>query len=171
MSVLLKFARSNDYQSQDLCFLGQTTLGIYRDDCEGLSPDDIEEYYGVDGPERARQPHQSGARHPMDEAGLDEDLYVHEAVHAPISQSPFLDDDKEAQFYAVLQEVIKHDITPENFGLTHGEWEDSHYPIYESILVGRRAGKELHVSLAEPIWYDRARLWCQALATLSHFGL
>lgn len=164
-------------------FLGQTKFGIYRDDCEGLHPDIIEEHYGVDGPPSVRQPHQSGAGHPADE---DDDVIGeadvaeaivnqqcqhahHQAVHVPSTGNPFHDHASEEDFDAVLHEVIAQDITPDNFGLTPGEWLDGQYPIYEIILVGRRASKQLHVSLAEPIWYARARLWCQALATLSHF--
>lgn len=94
---------------------------------------------------------------------------MHEAVPVPPAGSPFHHDERVTQFYEVLQEVITHNITPEDFGLVHSEWEDGRYPIYETILVGSHASKELHVSLAEPIWYNRARLWCQALATLSHF--
>jgi len=92
-----------------------------------------------------------------------------EAVHVPPPGNPFNSDEEEAQFYDVLQQVVIHNITPENFGLTDSEWEDGDYPIYETIHIGRRVSKELHVSLAEPIWYDRARIWCQALVTLQYF--
>jgi hypothetical protein len=94
---------------------------------------------------------------------------MHEAVPVPPAGSPFHHHERVTQFYAVLQEVITCNITPEDFGLVHSGWEDGHYPVYETILVGCRTSKELHVSLAEPIWYNRARLWCQALATLSQF--
>ncbi|KAG6373519.1 hypothetical protein JVT61DRAFT_6157 [Boletus reticuloceps] len=169
---------TNDRSPTDLHFLGQTMLGVYCDDCDGLPVDVIEEAYGVDGPEQVRQPHQSGAGNPANEedslgnenhAGDTTAHEVHEAVHVPLPGNPFSCDEIEAQFYATLQEVIVHDITPEHFGLTDSEWEDDGYPVYEMIPVGRRASKELHVSLAEPIWYEWAQLWGQALTALLFF--
>ena len=97
-----------------------------------------------------------------------QDNQAHEAVQVPPPSNPFASDEKEAQFYDVLQQVVAHNITPENLGLAT-EWEDRVYPIYETIHIGRRISKELHVSLAEPIWYDQARIWCQVLITLQHF--
>ncbi|KAF8440073.1 hypothetical protein L210DRAFT_3401783 [Boletus edulis BED1] len=160
---------TNDKSPADLRFLGQTTLGVYRDDCDGLPVDVIEEAYGVDGPERVRQPHEEDSLRNENHAGDTTAHEAHEAVHVPLPGNPFSCDGIEAQFYAMLQEVIVHDITPENLGLTDSEWEDGSYPIYETILVGRRASKDFHISLAEPIWYARARLWGQALTTLLFF--
>ncbi|KAG1851933.1 hypothetical protein F4604DRAFT_1933868 [Suillus subluteus] len=40
---------TNDKSPKDLRFLGQTLFGVYCDDCEGIHPDVIEEYYGVHG--------------------------------------------------------------------------------------------------------------------------
>ena len=100
----------------------------------------------------------------------EQDNQAHEAVQVPPPGNPFASDKKEAQFYDVLQQVVAHNITPENLGLaTDSEWEDGVYPIYKTIHIGHRVSKELHVSLAEPIWYDWACIWCQALVTLQHF--
>lgn len=33
---------------QDKCFVGQTENGVYVDDCAGVHPDIIEEFYGVE---------------------------------------------------------------------------------------------------------------------------
>lgn len=55
---------------------------------------------------------------------------------------------------------------------TREHWLKTHRlldPTFETITFGRRGSKELHVSLAEPIWFDRAKLWCQALLVLSYF--
>ena len=149
-------------------FLGQTNFGVYSNDCKGLPVDVIEQLYGVDdGLEKIHQPHQSGARNPIDKEdnGRDEDqamaammfnqeVVTHKAVHVPPPGYPFHQDENEAQFCMVLQEVIRHNIIPDNFGLIKHEWKDGHYPIYKMILVGRHAAKTLHISLAEPIWYD-----------------
>ncbi|KAG1844109.1 hypothetical protein C8R48DRAFT_818693 [Suillus tomentosus] len=124
---------TNDKSPKDLRFLGQIQFGVYRDDCEGVHPDVIEEHYGVHGPTTTRRQHQSGAGHPIDE------------------------------------EIIAEDITPCDCRLAGNEWEGDEYPIFKAIPVGRRGSKELHVSLAEPSWFNRARLWCQALLVLSYF--
>lgn len=171
---------ANKSLCKDLWFLGQTTLGIYRDDCEGLSVDTIQECYGVDS--EAGNPldgeDASGNENPMPSghhtsatmsANRQDGQACHEAVYVPPPGNPFASDEKEAQFYDVLQQVVTHSITPENFGLTESEWEDGNYPIYETIHIGCRVSKELYVSLAESIWYNRARVWCQALVTLQHF--
>ena len=74
-------------------------------------------------------------------------------------------------FFAGLQEVIMQNITPDNFGLTPAEWGSDQYPVFETIHVGQHAVKDVDVSLAEPIWYTWARLWCQALSALSFYLL
>ena len=74
-------------------------------------------------------------------------------------------------FFAGLQEVITQNITLDNFGLTPAEWGSDQYPMFETICVGRRATKDVDVLLAEPIWYTRACLWCQALSALSFYLL
>ena len=141
-----------------MCFLGQTNFGVYSDDCEGLSVDIIEQLYGVDdGPEKIHQPHQSGARNLIDKEDdsgdedqamatmtFNQEAVTHKVVHVPPPGYPFRQDESEAQFCIVLQEVIRHNIIPDNFGLTKHEWEDGHYPIYETILVGRHAAKTFH---------------------------
>ena len=94
----------------------------------------------------------------------------HEVVLVPSHQNPFWSNE-EAIFFAGLQEVITQNITPDNFGLTPAEWGSDQYPVLETIHVGQHAVKDVDVSLAEPIWYTRARLWCQALSALSFYLL
>jgi len=69
----------------------------------------------------------------------------------------------------MLYEMTDQEILPDGFGLTPVEWELGHYPIFETIRLGRRRSKQLNVSLADGIWYERACLWCQALVCLTHF--
>jgi hypothetical protein len=54
---------------QDLRFLGQTEHGIYEDDpMNGVHPDTISHYYGVEGTDQTRSSAQTGAAsHPEDE--------------------------------------------------------------------------------------------------------
>ena len=94
----------------------------------------------------------------------------HEAVLVPLHRNPF-QSNEEAIFFAGLQEVIVQDIMPDNFGLTLAKWDSDQYPVFETIHVGRCAAKDVDVLLAEPIWYTRARLWCQALSALSFYLL
>jgi hypothetical protein len=148
-------------------------FGIYRNDCEGVHPDVINEYYGVHGHMRTQQRHQTGAGHPADEEDSDSDSddedpntmvqainnqqrhqIHHEAIGVPSQQNPFVDDATQRQFSATLDEVIAEDITPNNCRLTLDEWDGDEYPAFETITFGRRGSKELHVSLAEPIWFN-----------------
>ena len=94
----------------------------------------------------------------------------HEVVLVPSHQNPFWSNE-EAIFFAGLQEVITQNITLDNFGLTSAKWGSDQYPMFETIHVGQHAVKDVDVSLAEPIWYTRARLWCQALSALSFYLL
>ncbi|KAF8549907.1 hypothetical protein OG21DRAFT_1420531, partial [Imleria badia] len=172
----------------DLRFLGQTEFGVYRDDCEGVHPDVISEFYGVHKEPIMRKRHQSGAGHPVDEeaSGDEEDgLTAHAAnlvnqeqqqqhvnedmAFVPSHQSPFTNPENEAVFFGMLKQVIDLQIIPEGFGLRPDEWEDGHYPAYETIRLGRWQSKELEVSLADEVWYRRACLWCQALVCMTHF--
>lgn len=47
--------------------MGQLEHGLYVDDCEGIHPDIIRQYYGTAGRPIQRAPHQTGAGHPSDE--------------------------------------------------------------------------------------------------------
>lgn len=142
----------------------------------------IEQHYGVDGVHVSRPPHQTGAGHPEDEedpegAQITDTItsqqrqYVHhEAVRVPAASGPFASDELrlEEAFYAMFRELVAEDITPYGFGLTPDEWEEGHYPVYETIRVGRRGTKDLHVSLGEVVWYNRACLWVQGLVAMTY---
>ena len=143
------------YKLQDMRFLGQTQHGVYYEH-------DDEDYNLI--------------RELGDEATDVVDVIAsrqqenvnHEAVHAPAHRNPFRSDE-ETFFFTGLREVIAQDITPDNFGLTPKEWDSEHYPIFETIRVGHRVAKDVDISLADPIWYTRARLWCQALSALTFY--
>ena len=93
----------------------------------------------------------------------------HEAIHVPLHQNPFRSDKEELLFFSDLRQTISQDLTPAGFGLTPEEWESGVYPIAETIRIGHRAAKYVEVSLADPIWFSRARLWCQSLLKLSFY--
>jgi hypothetical protein len=165
---------------QDIRLLGQAQMGVYRDDCEGLHPDTIEKYYGVLGAERVGQP---GAGNPPDEdaeppslaerIGVDQGPQVrHDAIDVPDHRSPFLEDsDCEATFFRVLEEVVRQEITPAGYGLLAEEWDEDGYPDVEMLGTGKQMKTKIQVSLAHPIWAQRARFWVQGLNVLSHFNL
>ncbi|KAG2061312.1 hypothetical protein BDR06DRAFT_870206, partial [Suillus hirtellus] len=92
----------------------------------------------------------------------------HEAIKVPSHNNTF-GTDEETQFFAVLAEVVAKRITPAHCQLKPDEWEGNQYPAFETIRAGRRGMKKLQVSLAEPIWFHRATLWCQALLVLTMF--
>ena len=137
---------------QDLRFLGQTHFGIYQEHEEHEEHELLDDHTGNTADAIMHQ---------------QQDHINHEAVHVPLRRNPFSDNNMEAIFFTGLCEVIAQDITPDNFGLMPEEWPLGHYPIFETIRVGRCASKYLKVSLADPIWYSRACLWCQALLSLS----
>ncbi|KAG2097403.1 hypothetical protein BD769DRAFT_1369076, partial [Suillus cothurnatus] len=51
----------------DMRLMGQHEHGLYVDDCEGIHPDIIRQYYGTAGKPIHRAPYQTGAGHPLDE--------------------------------------------------------------------------------------------------------
>ncbi|KAJ7487940.1 hypothetical protein FB451DRAFT_1025194 [Mycena latifolia] len=163
----------------DMRLLGQARLGLYRDDCDGLHPDTIDKYYGVSGAERIGQP---GAGNPPDEdndqpglvdrIGGDQVAQIrHEAIDVPDHRNPFSDDSAtESLFFGVLSEVVRQDVTPVGYGLLPEEWDEDGYPDVEILRAGKQMKTKIRVSLAHPIWRQRAKLWVQGLNVLSHFN-
>jgi hypothetical protein len=150
-----------------------TEGGIYNDDCDGWSPEEISEHYGVYGRESRRAPGQTGAGHPPDE-DTDADGWVDEepsteapatipAVNVPEPASPFVDADEENAFWAALAIQSEQGFIPEGYGIMEDEWEEGEYPTSEVIQVGRRRSGELYVSLPLDVWLPRAELWVRAL--------
>lgn len=136
--------KANKSLCKDLWFLSQTTLGIYHDNCKGLSVNTIQECYGVNSevgnPLNGKDA--SGDENPMPSghhtsatisANQQADQAYHETVYIPPLGNPFVSDEKEVQFYDMLQQVVAHSIMPENFGLTGSKWKDGNYSIYEMI--------------------------------------
>ncbi|KAK7020914.1 hypothetical protein R3P38DRAFT_3197407 [Favolaschia claudopus] len=64
-------------QGNDQSPKGMIDSGEYVDPMQGIHPDTIDRYYGVDGPEVVRQPGQTGAGHEEDE-DEDENAWVDE---------------------------------------------------------------------------------------------
>lgn len=174
-------------------FIGQVENGIYTDDCEGIHPDIINQYYGVHGMRQVRQPNQTGAGQlpdedvPLpeldnDEMDLDEEniQYLqdrveessssnirHEAVPVPKHSVPFENPALQATFEAAIGVAQEANLLPEGYGMREGEWEDGSYPAFEVIKSGKRGLKKLRVALPDFIWRPRAVRWVQALDLLN----
>ncbi|KAJ7620448.1 hypothetical protein FB45DRAFT_754668, partial [Roridomyces roridus] len=171
----------HDRSPNDMFLLGKLQHGVYLDDCVGLSPETIQQLYGVHGPEQQRGVHQTGAGHLSDEDDDDggwqdviegveaanEHHFHHEPVSVPKHKSPF-DDDALNIFDATLVEANRLDIIPPGYGMRPEEWDEELYPAYEILKSGRKGSKQLHVALPDSIWRPRAQLWVRALAVMDH---
>lgn len=149
--------------------MGQARFGVYKDDCEGVHPDTINEYYGTD-----RQPPHERADPIVEDllskiySGQDPQTR-HEGVEVMQGCCPFRSQAAEDDFYKVLGNVIQARVIPAGYGLLLPEWEDGIYPATETLKIGVRSRKEIEIELSDNIWYDRAVLWGQALSTLQLF--
>jgi len=163
-------------------------FGIYQDDCDHLSPEEIEENYGLFGAQRRRMPGQTGAGHPDDEddfdmsmveEGTDEwididgDIFLetdpnirHEPVSVPDHRCPFSLDGLDA-FSKGLRLYIERDYTPPGLGMCSEEWENGQYPSIQVIPSGRRGSKELPIQLPHELWLPRSQLWVRGLHVLN----
>lgn len=159
---------------------------MYHDEYAGTDEALLDQYYGIHGRELIRGVGQTGAGH------LDEDLedsvegrdlcriaqieegqlqqVRHKAVEVPEEMSPFRIDTHEADFFALLENVIAQDIVPEGYGLLPGELDDEDVEMVEVLRFGLRGTKSIVISLTEPIWAARTKLWAQAIDLLSIFN-
>ncbi|KAJ6489726.1 hypothetical protein C8R45DRAFT_1138343 [Mycena sanguinolenta] len=166
--------------------------GVYLDDCAGVHPDIIQQYYGTRGPQRRQMSGQTGAGQLDDEdislpssnlatesssevdlEELVEEAHAgnfHDAVGVPKHANPFSDDGTMQLFYDSLEATIRTDIVPPGYGLLPEEWEGGEYPTFEILKSGRRGGRELRVALPDAIWRPRAVMWGRALAVLEQIG-
>jgi hypothetical protein len=172
--------------------MGQVAHGVYVDDCEGIHPDVIDQYYGVHGTATERAPGETGAGHLPDEdvptvehgtMEMDEDdwqdledgitaaqasNFHHEPVAVPKHANPFADEHDMQLFQSALVKAHELNVVPSGYGLLPIEWDDDSYPTYEIIRTGRRGVKELRVALPDFIWRPRAESWGRALDILYH---
>lgn len=157
---------------------GMAKHGVYIDDCNGVHPDIIDQYYGVHGRERYRQPGQTGAGHPSDEqedysslgqriADDQRSNLRHEPVDVPDHHDPFTSEIQRQAFHLALSTCRAQARLPAGYGLFNEELDVSSYPSYEIIHTGRRGTKRLQVALPILQWRPRAELWGQALDILT----
>ena len=168
--------------SQDLRFLRQTELGIYgEDDCEGVHPDTIQEYYGTTEDHVQRLAGQTGAGHPPEEV---DDNYVEPALIENIVQDqdsdvrhdPIPTPDNEPPMSPELLMTFSDCLTALQSGdqgdllrsITGGPF--SWNPV-EVMRVGHRRQGELMISFADGTQERRARLWLAAIHILGGLPL
>jgi hypothetical protein len=178
------------HHSKDMVLLGQLSDGIYQEDCEGVHPGIIEQYYGVHGGEARRAPGETGAGQlpdeeiPADQADfvdveddawqeIIEDVeashagnFHHAPVGVPKHANPFSGEGMSV-FDLALQTAERRGIVPSGYGLLEDEWEDGGYPAYEILKSGRKGSKELRVALPDSTWRPRAEMWGRGLDILA----
>lgn len=135
-----------------MMFFGSTTHGIYKDDCEGIHPDVINQYYGIHGRLTERTPGQTGAGHSGDEAGGEanewEDIEErvgddqqanirHDAIEVPDTADPFGVPGMRQVFEEAFSSVVEHGLLPVGYGILQEEMEGGVYPLVEVIRLGR----------------------------------
>jgi len=163
---------------QDLRFLRQTELGVYtEDDCEGIHPDVIQEYYGTTRGHTCQQTGQTGAGHPpeeyddnyaepdlVDKLIQDQDSDIrHDSIPTARHEAPSLSSEHLMLFFdclAILQSDNQDDLLRSVVGQTF-VWD----PV-EVMRVGQRQQKELVISLEGMIWERRVLLWLASLRVL-----
>lgn len=125
-----------------MCFLAQTTEGVYKNDpLDGIHPDTINRYYGVTGLPRSLRRNQTGAGHADDDdaesESEDDDLELRDLDaklenrigddqaenirHAPIKVARHETTEQEDMFFCSSQTVTERDDLPEGSGVRHEE--------------------------------------------------
>ena len=90
----------------------------------------------------------------------------HEGVKVPQHMAPWDTEVAHTVFCEALAEVKQLGIVPEKFGMLP-EWDADGYPIFETVPLGRKGGKGLHIALPDHVWRLREIVWCQALEVLT----
>ena len=68
-------------------------------------------------------------------------------------------------FEKALTQVHKAGFIPSGFGVRNDEWEETAYPEFEALKIGR--AKDIMISLPKLLWLPRAVLFAQALEVLA----
>ncbi|KLO16315.1 hypothetical protein SCHPADRAFT_914084 [Schizopora paradoxa] len=154
----------------DMRFIAESKqIQIDDEPHEGVHPETLEKYYGVEGDPLVRRAGQTGAGHPEDEPNnevaemiarisADQDHAIrHEAIDVPATTSPFESNEGLALFRTSLEQAVTQNVMPEGFEDVCGEWEES-----EGIGSGRRGERRLLIRLPAEIWKPRALAWARS---------
>ncbi|KAL0568310.1 hypothetical protein V5O48_013678 [Marasmius crinis-equi] len=184
----------HDKSPLQLLFLGQLKEGVYKhdDECADMTPQEIQDSYGIEGTPRVAPDNFVGAGYDGDEEpdGLEDkdeepdasdeewegdewedvqteldDKFIRSA-RAPKVRNPFEGNlELEKLFWVTLKDVSDEGHFPAGYGIRREEWVEGEYPSFERLHTGKkRGGKELVIELPENVWFPRAVLWTQALS-------
>lgn len=157
--------------------MGMREEGVYEDDCDGMTVEEIEEHYGVDMPDAPRRHTQTGAGHGHNDSDFEDeddgdddegDDREPVAVEVRPTASPFESDLQEIVFAELLEEATEDNVAPEGYGVLPNEWEEDEYPSAELLQVGNKLSGETVIYLPVHIWLPRAQKWANALSLTSH---
>ena len=135
-------------------FLSEAEQGIEVDDYEGIHPDILTRYYGIEDAEN-------------DDRELDDDEVLgdlqqniaqdmHDTVEVVPNKCPFESMAILDKFKCALAQVNAEGIALVGFGVQEEELEDMPYPVKESFSAGQRRSKTITISLPTAIWYSQA---------------
>ena len=161
---------------QDLRFLRQTQSGVYvEDDCEGIHPETIQEYYGTTKDHVQCRVGQTGAGHPpeeldnietdlVDSVVQDQDSDIrHDSIPTADHEAPLASPEHLVLFSDCLT-ALRNDDQGDLLRSMAGQpllWDS-----VEVMRVGHRRQKELVISLMDAVWERRALLWLAAIRVL-----
>lgn len=156
-------------------------MGVYNeDDCEGIHPDAIQEYYGTTREHVRRETGQTGAGHPpeeydndyvetdlVDKVIQDQDSDIrHDSIPTADHEAPSVSPEHLTLFSDCLaalqndhQDELLRSVADQAF-----VWD----PV-EVMRVGHRRQKEVLISLEDVAWERRVLLWLAALRLLDCF--
>ncbi|KAL0573558.1 hypothetical protein V5O48_008391 [Marasmius crinis-equi] len=180
----------------DMRFAGMTTEGVYVDDCDSLTQEEMNDHYGVDQAHYERPRNQTGAGTLSDEEfsetdSLSDELSddsdidsldlpmaarevfagldgLMERVHVPRYPPPFQDAEVDVELFSRALTQMEEEEIPEGYGILPEEWENGEYPSYELLRSGKKGTRELRVDLPDHIWRPRVERWVKALHTLNY---
>lgn len=158
-------------------FLAAANEGVYLDEddeFDGVHPDLLNRYYGIDGSASRQQTDQTGAEEDITgeveaHVGSDQQANIrHAAIGVPDDSCPFPFAEAVDLFYQALADAEDQGVIPNHLMVTAEEWPNA-YPTHEIITTGAQSGKKLSVALPYDIWWPRAILWARALRIMQQF--
>ncbi|KAJ7705165.1 hypothetical protein B0H14DRAFT_3645903 [Mycena olivaceomarginata] len=166
-----------------LWLLHRLFLFAINDDCnplDGIHPNAINRYYGVEGARRRRSHGETGAGHASDDEGAlgddsDDEGFepdpveeLENQIQADQAQKCSTRTSKSSKTRVPLLQIVlsQPDQQPEGYGILPDEWQEEGYSEVETIRTVTN-GKELVVVLPRNDWFPRAVQWVQALDLLT----
>lgn len=157
--------------------IGMVEEGIYKDDCDGMTAEEIQEHYGVDRPDIVQTRNKTGAGH-YDSSSEEDDSDEEEdnndvdpekvSVQVEPTTSPFRNDTHQTIFEELFKQATDDGIVSQGYAVLPEEWEDEEYPSAELLQVGKKSSGETVIYLPVHIWLPRAQMWANTLALTSH---